>query len=233
MPRYKTIYEQNAKEYDLLVSREDFSGNILKAIQGVRTLEGLNVAEFGAGTGRVTALLAPHVKSIQAFDSYPAMIAEGNSKLKQLSMTNVTFAQADNKKLPINAATVDLSIAGWTFGHCTSWFPDSWRTEISSAVQEMLRVTKPGGSAIILETLGTGQADPKAPNQNLSDYYSMIENEFGFTRSWIRTDYRFRSEAEAVYLTQTFFGRKYDFQKDAEGRAFLPECTGVWSRINS
>jgi hypothetical protein len=51
MPRYKKIYEESAVAYDLLVSREDFQGNIIKAIEEFKMLSAIDVAEMGAGTG--------------------------------------------------------------------------------------------------------------------------------------------------------------------------------------
>ena len=59
----KEIYASRAPEYERLVSREDFAGNILKAVQEIRVLAGLDVVELGAGTGRLTCLLAPFVRS--------------------------------------------------------------------------------------------------------------------------------------------------------------------------
>ena len=60
----KEIYASRAQDYERLVAREDFAGNILKALQEIRALSGLDVVELGAGTGRLTCLLAPLVRSI-------------------------------------------------------------------------------------------------------------------------------------------------------------------------
>ncbi|HOD45111.1 MAG TPA: hypothetical protein PKL21_09535, partial [Anaerolineaceae bacterium] len=61
MPDHQLIYRQSAQAYDLLVTREDVHCNLLKAIQWILPLEGRRVVEPGAGTGRLTRLLAPHV----------------------------------------------------------------------------------------------------------------------------------------------------------------------------
>ncbi|MFO0663148.1 MAG: class I SAM-dependent methyltransferase [Polyangiaceae bacterium] len=231
MSRYKVIYESKADAYDLLVSREDYDDNALRAIVDICPLEGKVVAEFGAGTGRLTVLLAPKVARIDAFDLYPAMAEVANAKLRRLGLTHASVGVADNKSLPIAAAVADLSVAGWTFGHCTSWYPDTWREEIGAAVSEMLRVTKKGGHAIVLETLGTGALMPKEPNAALGGYYRMLEDVFGFVRTSIRTDYRFSSLEEGETLTQMFFGRTFSFEATHSAEVVLPECTGVWSRI--
>ena len=54
---FQDIYANQADSYEAMVAREDYEGNILKTLQGIRPLEGLDVIEFGAGTGRLTLLL--------------------------------------------------------------------------------------------------------------------------------------------------------------------------------
>jgi ubiquinone/menaquinone biosynthesis C-methylase UbiE len=230
MPRYKKIYESQASAYDALVSKEDYLGNLLPAIQRICSVAGKEVVEFGAGTGRLTKLLAPQARFIRAFDAYPAMLQTAKTVLDQQGIHNVSLEQAENKNLPVLNGWADLSVAGWTFGHCTSWFSDSWKVEIAAAVGEMLRVTKKeNGTLIILETLGTGHESPIPPNAAQAEYYDFLEKEFGFSRSWIRTDYRFDSLPEAKHLTSSFFGREFEFLLSS-GLPILPECTGIWSR---
>ena len=53
MPDHKAIYSEEAVNYERLVSHEDDQGNILRAIQQVVNPAGLDVADLGAGTGRV------------------------------------------------------------------------------------------------------------------------------------------------------------------------------------
>lgn len=232
MPRYKKIYESHAHEYDALVSREDHSGNIMRALQTILPLVESTVAEFGAGTGRLSFLLAPLVKTVSAFDAYTPMLEVARARQQKLGFKNVSFATSENKSIPLPNDTFDLSIAGWSLGHATSWFPDSWQTEISLCVKEMQRVVRLGGSVVILETLGTGKAEPEPPNKNLAAYYSLLENEFGFTKTSIRTDYKFDSLKEAEDLTTQFFGKSFQFREGGDG-FFLPECTGIWySRKN-
>jgi len=53
----------------------------------------------------------------------------------------------------------------------------------------MVRVVKPGGSIIIIETLGTGFTEP-APPEILKPYYEYLASRW-FTLVSIRTDYLF------------------------------------------
>jgi ubiquinone/menaquinone biosynthesis C-methylase UbiE len=77
MPDYHQIYRQHADQYELLVSREDRDGNLIRALNGIRPLAGLDVVELGAGTGRVTRLAAPLVRRIYAFDASAPMLRVG------------------------------------------------------------------------------------------------------------------------------------------------------------
>lgn len=228
MPEHREVYSRHAAEYDRLVMREDYQGNILRALREIRLLDGADVIEFGAGTGRLTLMLAPIVRSIVATDISAHMLGVAVDKLRQTGKRDWTAVVADNKRFPMRAGVGDISIAGWSFGHSTVWDVEAWRAEIGRAVAEMRRVLRPGGTAIILETLGTGSETPHPPSETLAAYYTWLENEHGFTRQWIRTDYRFASLEEADELTRFFFGDDMADRVVAESLVTLPECTGIW-----
>lgn len=225
---FQDIYENKATQYDELVQREDYNGYILPSINGIRAVSGLEVVEMGAGTGRITRLLVPHVKFVHAFDSSQAMLIVAARSLGEMGYTNWSVKQADNKQLPMEDASADLAIAGWSFGHSVGWYPETWRDEIGAALREMQRVLKPDGTAIILETLGTGSEDPAPPTPGLAQYYQWLESEHGFSSTWFRTDYQFSNVPEAEELTRFFFGDGLADRVKSEGLLIVPECTGIW-----
>jgi len=224
----RDIYRLHAEQYDALVGREDRAGNLLKSIRAVAELEGADVVELGAGTGRVTALLAPHVRSLRAFDLEPAMLEVARRKLSQLGTANWELAVADNAHLPVGDASADLSLAAWSYGHQTVWSPSGWREPIAAAIGEMTRVLRPNGVAIVIETLGTGQGTPFTPPPGLAGYYALLREEFQFEHTWLRTDYQFESLEEGERLVRFFFGQDLADVYLAAGRAVLEECTGLW-----
>lgn len=230
MPDAREIYESHPEDYEQLVRYEDREGNLLKAIRSLTQLEGSEVVEFGAGTGRVTRLLAPHVRSIRAFDIAPPMVELARRHLCLGSTSNWQVDVADNASLPVPDATADLAVAGWTYGHQTVWNEEAWSEPIELAIREMFRVLRPGGTAIIIETLGTGHTTPFDPPPQLARYYALLAGEFGFEMTWIRTDYEFSSLLEGERLIRFFFGEERA-QAFASGRnTVLPECTGLWWR---
>jgi ubiquinone/menaquinone biosynthesis C-methylase UbiE len=230
---FQQIYASHADAYEALVVREDYQGNILKALQSIHPLTGRRVVEFGAGTGRLTLLLAPFVRHLFAFDASAHMLEVTRAKVAAQGFSNVHIEVADNRSLPVPSASADLAIEGWSFAHAVGWYPDSWKQEISRMLAEIDRVLRPGGTAVLMETLGTGREDPQPPNSGLAECYAWLESEHGFTRQSIRTDYHFESLHEAEKLTRFFFGDELADEVVRRNWVVLPECTGIWHRARS
>ena len=76
MPDYRDIYQNipQAQRYHQLVSREDYQGNLLYEIRRLCNLAEADALDMGCGTGRVAALLAPHVRNLMVCDRAPAML---------------------------------------------------------------------------------------------------------------------------------------------------------------
>jgi len=231
MAEHHEIYEKNAGIYDNLVSHEDYSGNLLNQIKNLCQLKGKAVVELGAGTGRITELLATKVRSIKAFDISQHMLDFAKTKLVRLNLNNWEFTAADNRDIPLLDNCADIAISGWSIGYFASWKNEEWKKDTLTAVGEMERMLRPGGNIIIIETLGTGHTTPVEPTKELSDYYSFLENNLGFTRSWIRTDYKFGSVEDAEKTVRAFFGDELGNYMRDNKTTILPECTGVWTKI--
>ncbi len=107
---YKTIYDTRGADYERLVSREDYEGNLLRVIRQIRPLSNLTVVESGAGTGRITTMLAPHVKAIHAFDAAAHMLSFATAKLEQMDGVVWSTAVADHRAIPVDNNSADLLI---------------------------------------------------------------------------------------------------------------------------
>ena len=226
--RFRDIYRHQAGQYDRLVSREDAHGNLFGALNEIRLLHGLQVVEFGAGTGRLTRLLSVAVDQVYAFDIEAAMLTRAAIAMRASGMTNWRLALGDNRGMPVACNSADLVIEGWSFAHVREWHPQEWRERTDAMLAEMTRILKPGGTAILIETMGTGTRRPQAPTAELAQLYAYWQTERGFSYRWIRTDYHFASPEEADELMRFFFGDELaDTCLDGE-KVIVPECTGIW-----
>lgn len=230
MADFRKIYSTQAEEYDLLVSREDHAGNLERTLLEIADPAGRDVVEFGAGTGRLTRLLLGRARSVRAYDGSAAMLEVARRRLEGLA-GHCTLEVADNAALPCEDQCADLAVAGWTFGHMAAWYRDSWGGKLAEVMAEIRRLLRPGGRAVIIETLGTGRTEPAAPVEWLADFYRALEEQYGFSRRAIRTDYQFESIEEAERLTRFFFGDDLADRVRRENLVNLPECTGIWFRL--
>lgn len=222
----RKIYESDAERYEALISREDHMGNIPRAMDEIINVDGLDIVDLGAGTGRLTMLLAARARSISSFDISDHMLDVTRSRLKALGLNNWRVEVADHRSVPLADNSVDLVVSGWSVSYLAVWNPDSWRAELEKWLDEMKRILRPSHYIVLFESLGTGNESPiRLPH--LENYYQWLD-ELEFQNKSIRTDYQFESWEEAVELAGFFFGEEMADQVRAKQNVILPECTGVW-----
>lgn len=226
MPTESETYASHAREYEALVSREDYQGNILKAILEIAPVNGRDVIDLGAGTGRLACLLAPYARTVLAFDLSAHMLSIARDKLRAATSARWLIAAADHRFVPLAGASADLVVSGWSASYVAVWQPERWRSELEAWLAEVRRLLRPGGRVILFESLGTGNEQPQRL-AHLSDFYAWLDAT-GFSFKWIRTDYRFGTSAEAAEVAGFFFGEDMRQRIDKERLSILPECTGVW-----
>ena len=226
MPDVKQIYQSFAERYEALVRREDTEKNLLPAILAVSDLRGKDVIELGAGTGRLTQLIAPLAGRLTATDLSFHMLAFGKKRLAKRTQGSWSLNLANHLALPYPKDTVDLVIAGWSFCYAAIDAGEDWQASLEKALEEVSRVLRPCGKLILIESLGTGFTTPNTPSV-LVDYLKYL-GEHGFESTWIRTDYCFKTRDEAEDLTRFFFGEDPMPMWETESGVIVPECTGLW-----
>jgi ubiquinone/menaquinone biosynthesis C-methylase UbiE len=224
----REIYQSEGERYEALVSREDYQGNIPHAIDEIIDAGGLDIIDLGAGTGRLTLILAPRAKSIQAFDVSAEMLRVCRKRLIVGGLSNWQVDVADHRHLPVEDHSVDLVVSGWSVSYLVVWNPEQPNQELDKWLVEMHRVLRKDGVIILFESLGTGNESPIRLEHVESTYQWLDDN--GFQNKWIRTDYQFESLEEAVDLAGFFFGADMADRVRENRLVILPECTGVWWR---
>lgn len=230
---YETIYRDHAEQYDELVSAEDYEGNLPRALDGIARVDGATVVDVGTGTGRIARLVLPRAATVIGVEPSPAMLAVAHARLAATGRTNFQLHRASASALPLSTGLADVAIAGWVFGHFRHWMESGWREAVGSALAEMERVVRPGGAVIVIETLGTGTRTAGPPNDALAEYYAWLEGPMRFSRTEIRTDYEFPEVTTAARVSRFFFGERIlaAIETGHDGRARIPESTGIWSRV--
>ncbi|WP_373232201.1 class I SAM-dependent methyltransferase [Cohnella sp.] len=227
MLRNEDVYHHISAPYDVLVSKEDRFNNIPRAITDITTLEGKNVLDIGAGTGRLTRMIAPHVSSIQAVDFAADMLKLNAVKLVELGLDNWKTTVADLRELPVKDQEFDLIVAGWSICYVASSNSPDWKENLKLFFSEVRRVLKPGGKIIIFETMGTGVEKPNPPHF-LLPYFESLERDFGLQKKVIQTDFHFDTVEQAETLCRDFFGDEVGDDINRKESPIVPSWTGVW-----
>lgn len=222
----RKIYQTDGDRYEALVAREDYQGNIMKALDEILNVDGLDVLDLGAGTGRLAVMLAPRAKTVRAFDLSEEMLRVCSTRFEASRLSNWRVDVADHRQLPVDDDSADLVVSGWSVSYLAVWNPASWKVELEKWLDEMKRVLRRGSFIVLFESLGTGNESP-VELDHLKDFYPWLD-EVGFQKKWIRTDYRFESIEEAEELSRFFFGDELGEKVRQNNWVILPECTGVW-----
>jgi ubiquinone/menaquinone biosynthesis C-methylase UbiE len=226
MPNHEEIYQTEAEKYDRLISSQP---NLSETVNSIVSYTGLDIIDLGAGTGRLSCVLAGKAKSILLLDESEAMLKVAAKKLGDSRYTNWRVQTSDHRKIQAEDRSADVVVSGWSLCYLASSNIPDWELNLRKMIGEIQRVLRPGGTAVIFETMGTG-TETSDPPDFLLKYYRQLEDEYGFSYQWIRTDYHFANVTEAKQLSGFFFGDEMAKKVAETYGMHLPECAGVWHR---
>jgi ubiquinone/menaquinone biosynthesis C-methylase UbiE len=133
---------------------------------------GLDALDAGCGTGFLTFELAARGHHVIGVDFAPSMIAEARRKSAELGVSSVRFEEADAEQLPFTPASFDLVISRhllWTLPH-----PEA-------AIDEWIRVLRPGGRLVVVDGQFDGGAAPApAGSARSSAEYAAVGDQLPF-----------------------------------------------------
>jgi ubiquinone/menaquinone biosynthesis C-methylase UbiE len=131
----------------------------------------LEALDAGCGTGFLSFELAARGHRVTGVDFAPAMIAEARRKAAARAAT-VRFEEADAEQLPFGPASFDLIISRhvlWTLPHPPE------------AINEWVRVLRPGGRLVIVDSqFDSGATPPATQNARTSPEYAAIGDQLPF-----------------------------------------------------
>jgi ubiquinone/menaquinone biosynthesis C-methylase UbiE len=86
---------------------------LMSELDKVVDLTRLEVADIGAGTGRVTVGAARKAKTVTAIDVYESVVFFGNELVKAAKLKNVRYVVGHNANLPMPDNSPDAAICAW------------------------------------------------------------------------------------------------------------------------
>ncbi|HPH96248.1 MAG TPA: methyltransferase domain-containing protein [Anaerolineaceae bacterium] len=133
-------FEKVAGEWDSL--RSGYFTEVVRqaAIDHASLRSEMSAADVGAGTGFLSAGLAPLVKTVHLLDGSSAMLDVARRNLAAFS--NIRYHHAESAALPLPDGAVDAALANMYLHHC----PDP-----QAAIREMARIVAPGGRVVITD----------------------------------------------------------------------------------
>lgn len=131
----------------------------------------LEALDAGCGTGFLTFELVARGHRVTGVDFAPAMIAEARSKAAARGVA-VRFEEADVEQLPFGPGRFDLAISRhvlWTLPH-----PEA-------AIDEWIRVLRPGGRLVVVDgQFDANAAPPATENARTSAEYAAVGDQLPF-----------------------------------------------------
>ncbi len=108
--------------------------------------------DVACGPGVVTAAIAARAASVTAFDATEAMLEKARARCAKAGLRNVAFRSGDAERLPFADGEFDGVVTRLALHH----FADPQR-----ALDEMFRVLRGGGTAVIVDVVSSEDADER------------------------------------------------------------------------
>ena len=170
MNNEKRDFDKLAASWDEKPARVKLAEDVARAVAGQVVLTpGMDVLDFGCGTGLLTVQLHPFVRSVTGVDSSQGMLDMFRKKIAALNLNNVNALYADLEKGDTLAGRYDLVVSNMTLHHIK---------EIKPLFEQFHRITAPAGHLCI--------ADLDPDNGKFHDDNTGVFH-FGFDRKDLRT----------------------------------------------
>ena len=185
----------------------DRAGRVIDHLD--RRLPGGRVLDVGAGNGHTAAALTASDRLVVGLEPDLRMIDPS---------VGIPWAAGDAAALPFADDAFDAVYATWAY-----FFPGFW--DIGPGLAEAERVTRPGGSIVVVDNLGDDEFCALAGNDIAAD--ADWWEAAGFELAVVETAFEFDDLAEARRLLGWFFG---DRGRDGAARR-VGFRVGVFSRV--
>ena len=136
---WELTYWKTPEEYERLTAGEQVHLGALD----VARVDGAVVLDAGAGAGRVTLPLARRARKVYALDPAPPLLHLLDRKLTAAGLRNIELLRGAFQRVPLPDNSVDAVVA------CSAFGADEAHGG-QRGLDELLRVTRPGGRIVII-----------------------------------------------------------------------------------
>ena len=120
----KRDFDQEAANWDQVPGRVKVAQDIAQSmIREITLTPGMDVLDFGCGTGLLTFALQPFVRSITGVDSSPGMLDVFKTKIKEENLKNVKAEYIDLDKGDVLTGSYHLIVSSMTLHHIKNITP--------------------------------------------------------------------------------------------------------------
>jgi SAM-dependent methyltransferase len=210
--------------------RENLTSGLTRGAGASLPLLYQSIIEFGSGTGRLTKTFIEEISNVRCFDRSAHMLQKAKENLQKYQ-SKISFQELNHLDADKISEKADVVIEGWAFGHTVYDDKDNYQKTIHTLIENCERLVQPGGKVIIVETMGGTLAnEPEPPGELLIEFYNLLENEYGYSKTIISTDYKFDTINDAKLIMGFFFGEWIESEIEKYNSAVIPEFTGIWSK---
>jgi ArsR family transcriptional regulator len=190
LTRSKSYFESVAGDWERI--RKSYFDDRVTSLAIEKLLpRNLTVADIGCGTGSLTVELARFARKVIGVDLSQEMLRRARAVARERELENIEFRQGDAVKLPLKTDSVDAAFCVMVL----HFLADPQR-----AVAELCRVTRPGGSVILVDLVQHSQEWMRE---------QMAHRWLGIERTSIERWFDdCRVEAVDYHLTGSFAGEK-------------------------
>ncbi|HEX2929524.1 MAG TPA: methyltransferase domain-containing protein, partial [Candidatus Binatia bacterium] len=190
LTRSKSYFESVAGDWERI--RKSYFDDRVTSLAIEKLLpRNLTVADIGCGTGTLTVELARFARKVIGVDLSQEMLRRARAVARERGLENIEFRQGDALKLPLKTDSVDAVFCVMVL----HFLADPQR-----AVAELCRVTRPGGSVILVDLVQHNQEWMRE---------QMAHRWLGIERTSIeRWFHDCRVDAVDYHLTGSFAGEK-------------------------
>jgi len=145
----------------------DFVSEVITQV--AKLSKSARILDIGCGSGKWSLMLAERYSEVTAIDRSQEMIAIAKAIAEETNTKNLTFRVMDASLLNMPDETYDLVNCVTVLQHIVS--DHSWQ----KAVQEIARVTRKGGYALLFEAAPNFVLKKRTPNLSIRSMWQYIE----------------------------------------------------------